>query len=295
MSQTIVKPPDFDSLWDFSNPDKTGQAFDELIPLAKEFADSEYFLQLLTQIARTQGMQNDFIEAHLTLDEVQEGLTEETPVAKMRYFLERGRVFNSSKETVNALAMFSRAYELALLGQYENWAIDAAHMMAIAEVDRGKKLDWNLKALNLAEKSLEPKANGWLGSLYHNMAWNYQQEEKFEEALGLFKKSLAFRESKDEASVIRVAKWSVARSLRSLSRYEEAFGIQMALKAELDTLGEKDPFVFEELGELSLLLGKVDDAKEFFRLAYNQFAKDEEFKSNEADRFHRIHQLSLKR
>jgi tetratricopeptide (TPR) repeat protein len=168
-------------------------------------------------------------------------------------------------------------------------------MIAIAEADSNKQMEWNQKALALAEKSQDPKANGWLGPLYNNMAWTYHGSEKFEEALALFKKGQTFRESKGDASATRIAKWSVARTLRSLKRYDEALAIQSALKSEFEALGEKDPYVFEELGELSLLLAKIDDAKEFFRLAYNQFSKDESFKSNEAPRFERIHELSLKR
>lgn len=295
MSANTASLPNFDSLWDFGNPEKTCQAFDDLIPQAKESGDLEYFLQLLTQIARTQGLQKDFVEAHLTLDEVQESITAETPVAKIRYFLERGRVFNSSKEISNALVMFARAYELAQEAHQDNLGVDAAHMMAIAESDSGKKMEWNLKALTLAEKSQDPKANGWLGSLYNNMAWTYHDSGKFEEALDLFKKGQTFREGKGEASTLRIAKWSVARALRSLKKYDEAVAIQTALKSEFDALGEKDPYVLEELGELSLLLAKTDEAKEFFRLAYNQFSKDEWFKTNEAPRFQRIHELSLKR
>ena len=295
MSQTLTPLPDFDSLWDYSNLEKTGMAFDDLIPLAKESGDAEYFLQLLTQIARTQGLQSDFTEAHLTLDEVQEGITAETPTAKIRYFLERGRVFNSSKEVPNAKVMFARAYELAAEGKQDNLAIDAAHMLAIAESDSAKKMEWNHKALALAEKSQDLKTAGWLGSLYNNMAWAYHDSEKFEDALALFKKGQAFRESKSNASATRIAKWSVARALRSLKKYDEAFTIQSALKTEFDALGEKDPYVLEELGELSLSMEKTDEAKEFFRLAYNQFSKDDAFKKDHAPRFKRIHELSLKR
>lgn len=287
--------PDFDSLWDFKNLEKTAVVFDDLIPLAKESENAEYFLQLLTQIARCQGLQDDFTEAHLTLDEVQEGITAETPVAKIRYFLERGRVFNSSDEQDNALVMFARAYELAVAATEDDLAVDAAHMMAIAESEPNQQLSWNLKALAMAEKSQDPKANAWLGALYNNMGWAYHDSGKLSEALDMFKKALAFREQKAEPSSIRIAKWAVARTLRSLNRWDEAVEIQLSLKAEFEIAAQKDPYVFEELGELHLQLQKTDEAKEFFRLAYNQFAKDEAFKTNHPQRFKRIHELSLKR
>lgn len=295
MSESSIQLPDFDSLWNYSNPAKTCELFDDLIPAAKESGNTEYFLQLLTQIARTQGLQDDFVEAHLTLDEVQEAITADTPVAKIRYFLERGRVFNSSKEKDNALVMFARAFELALEAKQDNYAVDAAHMLAIAESAPEKKMEWNLKAMTLAENSQDKKAQGWLGSLYNNTAWTYHDSQKYDQALELFKKALTFREERGEATAIRIAKWSVARTLRSQKKLDEAFEIQSQLKSELDQAGQKDVYVYEELGEIALALGKTDDSKEYFRLAYNLFSKDESFKSNQADRFKRVHELSLKR
>ncbi|MFS4460992.1 tetratricopeptide repeat protein [Bdellovibrio sp. HCB2-146] len=295
MSKHSEHLPDFDSLWDFSNPAKTCELFDDLIPLAKESGNQDYFLQLLTQIARTQGLQKDFDEAHLTLDEVQEDLTAETPVAKIRYFLERGRVFNSSKEAANALVMFRRAFELAVEAKEDNLAVDAAHMMAIAESSQDSKMEWNLKALSLAERSQDPKAQAWLGSLYNNIGWTYHDSKKYVEALELFEKALAFRQSRGQTANIRIAKWCVARTYRSMQKFSEALQIQMDLKGEFEAAGEKDVYVFEELGELSLALGKIEDSKEFFRLAYNLFSKDEWFKTNEPARFKRVHELSLKR
>jgi len=49
---------DFDQLWDFGQPDKTEQQFRAL--LDTHHADANYRLQLLTQIARAQGLQAQF-------------------------------------------------------------------------------------------------------------------------------------------------------------------------------------------------------------------------------------------
>jgi len=46
--------------------------------------------------SRTQGLQRDFAAAHQTLDAVQSELTDDLCRARVRYLLERGRVFNSS-------------------------------------------------------------------------------------------------------------------------------------------------------------------------------------------------------
>jgi len=160
MSVNAKALPDFDKLWNYDQLAETEQKFRELVPAATESGNADYLLQLLTQIARTEGLQSKFEEAHVTLDEVQEALTDQTPIAKIRYFLERGRVFNSSKQAELALPLFVRAFELSLESKEDGFAIDAAHMVAIAEADASKKMEWNLKGLAIAERSSNPRANG---------------------------------------------------------------------------------------------------------------------------------------
>ncbi len=124
--------------------------------------------------------------------------------------------------------------------------------------------------------------------------WSYHDTGKFVEALDLFKKALAFRETKGEPSSIRVAKWSVARTCRSMKRYDDALKIQLALEEEFSKLPEKDGYVNEELGDLYLVLTKTDFSKKYFGLAYSELSNDEWFKSNEAKRLQRIKELGGK-
>ena len=56
-------------MWDYNDPAGTGKKFLELLPDAKASGDRSYLAQLLTQIARTRGLQMKFDEAHKTLDE----------------------------------------------------------------------------------------------------------------------------------------------------------------------------------------------------------------------------------
>ena len=75
----------FDALWDYQHPDQTEAAFRQLLPQAEHNHDRSYHLQLLTQIARTQGLQRQFAEAHKTLDKVKELLSRELVVPTIRY------------------------------------------------------------------------------------------------------------------------------------------------------------------------------------------------------------------
>ena len=91
---------DFDILWDYQHPDQTEATFRQLLSQAEHTHDRSYHLQLLTQIARTQGLQRQFVEAHNTLDKVKDQLSPEQVLPTIRYLLERGRVFNSSSQPV---------------------------------------------------------------------------------------------------------------------------------------------------------------------------------------------------
>ncbi len=160
-------PPDFFKLWNFSNPSETEQKFKEILPLAEMGRDPSYLAQLLTQIAMTQGLQGKFVEAHATLDRVEKMLSPELQLAHVRYFLERGRVFNSSDHLVQAMPFFIQAYELGEQIKEMKLAIDAIHMIAIAEKDPKEQIKWNLMGIVMAESDLNSRS--WLWALYNNI------------------------------------------------------------------------------------------------------------------------------
>ncbi|MBK8383677.1 MAG: hypothetical protein IPL16_17650 [Ignavibacteria bacterium] len=153
---------EFDKLWNYSKPDETEKKFRELLPEIKASGDKSAYLQLLTQIARTLGLQRKFEDAHKLLDETETQLTDDDPVSKIRYQLERGRTFNSSGKTEKAEELFLKAYELGLNSGEENLTVDAAHMMAIVKSGE-QSLEWNEAAMKLAENSSNlQQRNGWV-------------------------------------------------------------------------------------------------------------------------------------
>lgn len=98
--------PDFSTLWNYSQPRETEARFRELLPAARASGDRDYYLQLLTQIARAQCLQKQYDQAHATLDHVREELTDDLKTVKVRYLLERGRVFNDSDHYEKSKAAF---------------------------------------------------------------------------------------------------------------------------------------------------------------------------------------------
>lgn len=280
--------PDFDSLWDYSNPAQTETKFREILP---QFPDGNERLELLTQIARAQGLQRKFDDAHTTLNEVEGQLLVDSSRARVRYLLERGRVLNSSKHPEEARPFFDQAMKMAQELGEDFYAVDAVHMLAIV-ADPASSLDWNLRAIHLAESSADEKARGWLGSLYNNTGWSYHDMGDYESALKIFEKAESYFGEVRREDRLRIAKWTVARCLRSMNRVEEALSKQLALKAEFDSIGGSDGYVDEEIGECLLVLNRGNEAKLYFAKAYELLSQDEWMMANEPERMKRMKELS---
>jgi tetratricopeptide (TPR) repeat protein len=281
--------PDFDALWDYSQPHETESRFREILLQIPE--DDPAFLELLTQIARAQGLQRKFEKAGQTLDQVERRLGKVPSRAYVRYLLERGRVFASSGDAESARPRFEEALKTAQKLSEDFYAVDAVHMLAIiAPVEEGLAL--NLQAIRMAEASGQEKARDWLGSLYNNTGWSYHNLGNYAAALEIFEKAEAWQRSKGRVYETRIAQWCVARTLRSLGLVEEALSKQMALKHAWEADGvERDGFVFEEIGECLLLLGRAEEARRYFAKAYEILKNDSALVEGEPERLARMKSL----
>ncbi|MHC4973760.1 MAG: hypothetical protein ACYTG3_15655 [Planctomycetota bacterium] len=265
--------PDFDKLWDYHEPDETEKKFRELLPRAQESKNPDYHLQLLTQIARALGLQAKFDDAHKLLDEVETKLTDDTKTARIRYLLERGRAFNSSKQKDKARVLFLEAWEFGNKHGLDFHAVDAAHMLALVEPPE-KKLAWNLMGMELAEKSKDARAKRWLGTLYNNIGWDFHDQKEYGKALEALEKCREwYKQHAPESRGALIAKWSVAKQLRYLDKVDQALKMQRELLDAYEKAGQPDGFVFEELAECLLLQGKADEAKPWFKKAYAALEK----------------------
>lgn len=289
--------PDFDPLWNYNDPEKTEKVFKDLFSESRNSGDREYQAQLLTQIARTHSLRRDFEEAHRILDDVEKminvvatALDIQTPVARIRYLLERGRTHNSAGDSEAARPLFLEAWERARDAREDYHAVDAAHMLGICEsVDAS--LMWNNRAMEAAEASDDPRAREWLGPLYNNTGWTYHDTGEYERALERFEKGLAWRRERDDQQATRIAEWTVARAKRSLNRTEEALAMQQSLLEEHELAGTSDGYVFEEIAECLLSLDRADDARPHFERAYVELSKDNWLMENEPDRLDRLKRL----
>src|SRR5437773_5323536 len=219
------KLPDFDKLWDYAHPEISEQRFRELLPRALDSLERSYLAQLLTRIARAEGLQRKFEDAHKTLDRVDKALPKTDGRTLIRYLLERGRVHNSSGGVEDAKRFFLQAFDLVVKSKEDFYAVEAAHMVAIVESPENQ-LEWNLKALDLAENSVDERARNWKGSLYNNIGWTYFDGGEFQEVLFMFEKSLEVRRTQGVPVRHGVVWRSVSNTMRMMGHTEEALEIQ---------------------------------------------------------------------
>jgi tetratricopeptide (TPR) repeat protein len=232
---------DAQPLWDFDDPTASGERFLD----AAEHADEPDRTSWLTQYARALGLQERYGEALRVLDQ----LRSDDAQAATYLDLERGRLLTSSGRGEEARPLFESAVQRAGAAGLDALHIDALHMAAIV-APAAEQHEINARALEVARASDDQPARDWDASLLNNIGMTHADAGDFERALVSFQEALAARQRIGDPATIRVATWMVAWSLRNLRRRDEARKIQQSLKRELDSIGEVDEYVDEELALL---------------------------------------------
>ena len=245
-------------MWDFADPAKSEQRFRD----ALAGAGGDWRLELETQIARTYSLRSRFADAHRLLDEVEPQLAKAAAKPRLRYLLERGRTFNSAGDKAAARPLFLQAWELGQRADEEDLAIDAAHMVAIVKGGQSA-LEWNRRALALAERARDPVARRWRASLLNNIGVELNDLGRHDEALASFQQALDAYIERGDPRNIRIARWMIAHTERLLGRNASALDMQLALEREWAAAGETDPYVLEEIAALYQALGEPDKARDY--------------------------------
>jgi tetratricopeptide (TPR) repeat protein len=277
-----------DQLWEFDAPAVSESRF--RAELTKHPAGSREARETATQIARSLGLQRKFSEADTVLDTLSSSVDQPPARIRVRYFLERGRVLNSSNKETEAVSLFKQALNAAAndaLPGADFYRVDALHMLGIASPPN-EQLTWNLEALAAADASSDERARGWRASLLNNIGWTYHGRRDYAAALDYWQKALAARETSGDKKKTQIAKWTVARGLRSLNRLDEAEKIQRNLVAETERAGAPDGFIYEELAEIALARNDPKGAKEWAAKAYRYLKADPWLAANEKARLDRL-------
>jgi tetratricopeptide (TPR) repeat protein len=167
-----------DELWDFD--DVAGSESRLWKELESRDPDSIEAAELRTQLARAKGLQERYAEA----DELLDGITHGDGVVLTRVLLERGRLRNSSGRASAAIPLFEQALAAASAVGDDFLAIDAAHMLAIA--DRARSEHWTTRALETVDETKDARAKRWAVSLHNNLGWALAESGELAGALTEF-------------------------------------------------------------------------------------------------------------
>ena len=250
-------------LWDFSALDGSEARLRAQLECEPDDAGRA---EVLTQLARVEGLRGRFAEAEALVAEA-ETHADESNIARARVDLERGRILRSYGNPAAALPLFERAFQTALAAGQEFVAVDAAHMAAIAaEGDAAEA--WTQRGIELAQTSGEPGVDYWLGPLLNNLGWHRVEAGELELALVSFRGALEARErDPGKPAQVEIARCAVAKVLRLLGRPREALPLLEQAVAWTEMVGRPDGWFHEELAACYAALGLEDDAREHAALA----------------------------
>ena len=265
---TPVMALDLASMWDFDKPELSEQRFSAALSGASP--DDQLILQ--TQIARTWGLRRAFERARRVLDGIAERVPNASAEAQVRFNLEYGRSYASpahapeqrtAEARSQAGAYFMKAYDLAAAARLDGLAIDALHMMVMVDEAPDQQLAWNERAIAVLERSDQPAAKRWEGSLRNNIGYAYTLKGDYERALAQYRLSRTAYERNGNPRAVRVADWMIASTYRAQKRYGEALALQLDLEKRYDAAGTPEPDVYEELEQLYRALGNEERAAHY--------------------------------
>jgi len=216
-----MPPEEIRMLWDFA--DAAGSERRCAAASSDAARPAHHRAELATQIARAQGLQGHFSEADATLD----AIGDLRGVVGARVLLERGRLRNSAGSPAEAVPVFRSAAKAANRVGATDLVVDALHMLAIS--DAGHEASVTARALEMVEESDDPEVLRWAAPLHNNLGWYLHDAGRLTEALAEFHRAHAASRLGEQE---QVARWAIARCLRSMGRTGEALVMQRALVAE---------------------------------------------------------------
>lgn len=278
-------------VWNFGDPAGSMEAFESLEARADSAGDEVYRAEVVTQIARCQGLLGNFDAAHATLDRAEKLPGSDHSRVRTRIALERGRTFNSSGQRDQALPLFVQAWEEARSSGEDYLAGDAVHMIAIASPLEEAEA-WTRRGRVYVLGAEDTSARHWLGPLHNNLGWSLVGAERYQDALEQFRLSRAAYEAEEDTVSVLIAGYSIGRTLRVMGEPAQAVKVLEETNEAFKERGETDGYVLEELALVYATLGRVEERRDAAGKAFAALSQDAWFVKNEPDRLADLKELS---
>lgn len=164
-----------DHLWNFRDPAASEATF--RAAMSEKAYDADERAELATQLGWAISLQGRFEEADALLDNIDD----DEPTVGVRILLERGRVLNAGGRGAMAVPFLEQAAELAdHLGE-EFLAVDALHMLSIADAANAEV--WMRSALEYASTAHDERTKRWMIALHASLGELLQGKKRLTEAM----------------------------------------------------------------------------------------------------------------
>lgn len=231
-------------MWDYNDVESTRERFLRCSEREDVRADAGFAAEIQTQIARTFSLQGNYAEAHCILDGVEAMPGYHLPAAQVRYLLERGRTYRSAGDAERSLPLFHEAEKHATNHELWRLAIDAVHMIAIAEQKVEDRIAQNVRGLQLVRE--HPEQHGWKNALLNNLGEEYITAQQYADAITTFSALIEYqREHNGKADIYTIK--DLAKAHRLNGNPEISRTSMREVLASLSAQGLDDPWIREEL------------------------------------------------
>ncbi len=210
-------------------------------------------IQAFSQVSRCFSLLGNLKKGKTWLNKARIIATSNYPKGWARYLGVKGRFGIEENEIENAVTTFNNMYDFSTHHKLYNYAIDAAHMLALLGT-KEHQIKWALKGIKEANIYHEYK---WLGALWNNLGWAYHDIGEHEKSLEALKKAREYHRKYSNEKAILIADWSVGCLLRKLGRVEEAEKLFKPVLEKSKHLGDVEwiGLTIQELGEIEIIRG----------------------------------------
>ncbi|MFQ5868551.1 MAG: tetratricopeptide repeat protein [Candidatus Zixiibacteriota bacterium] len=232
-------------------------------------------VEALSQVARGYLAQDKKEEGRPWLQKAKALASPRQPEGWSRYLGVRGRFEWKDDELKAATVTFKEMYDYCLKNELHTRAVDAAHMVAIT-AGHEEQIVWARKGIEAVEAG---NIDGWLGPLWNNLGWTYDEMGQFQESLEALTKAREYHYKVGDEHAKLVADWSVGHAYRKLGELDAALEWlrPVLARAEKRYAADRNPDTAEwvghsckELGEIAVAQGKLEEG-----LKYLERARDE--------------------
>lgn len=263
-SSTLIAQAD--SLFNSGKYEESREIYLKAAKEDKSSGDSSIMAEAYAMIARTYLITEKKEDGRPWLERAAQYADPGKPSGWSRYLGVRGRFEWQDKKLEKATATFKEMYDFCSKNGLHERAVDAAHMVAITGGPQDQ-IEWGLKGVREAEAGHIEK---WLGPLWNNLGWTYEDMGKYAESLDAYLKAREYHYKYGDQKNKLCADWAVGHVYRLLGQADSAaHWINPGLLAGFESIDDTEfqGWTFKEMGEISLLESKPDSALSHFSKA----------------------------